>query len=182
MRRLVAGAGLALVLLVLLAPMAAAANLNGGCKGSATSLDGDGNDLDMVAGPGAGGTKSDPFIVDTDGTVDYEGTSPTVFHDHSWNVDLSGITLKEGGSKNGTNQSGTSGTVKVDDYLPIDAVGLYRVSGGIEAAEGSCSGSAWIKVAGSPAGSLGWIAGVVVTVLGAAGLAVTASPILRRGS
>lgn len=181
MRRLAAGVGVALALLVLTAPAAGAASLDGGCKGSATSKDGDGASLDSVSAPGAGGTKGDPFLVDTDGTVDYEGTTPVVFHDHSWHVDLSGIDVKDGGSANGTNQASTSGTVKVDDYLPIDAVGLYRVTGGIEASEGSCSGSAWIKVAGSPAGSLGWIAGVVLTVLGAAGLAAAARPILRRG-
>lgn len=181
MRRLAAGAGVVLALLVLGASTADAASLSGGCKGTATSSDKGGNQLSTMSGPGQGGTKSNPFLVDTDGTVDYSGTTPTVFHNHKWNVDISGVTVKSGGAKNGTNQAGTSGTVQVSDYLPINAVGLYRASGGITAAEGSCSGSAWVKVVGSPAGTIGWIAGLVATVLGAAGIVRTAMPLLRRG-
>jgi len=181
MRKLATGAVLALVLLVFAAPAAGAANLGGGCTGSATSTDADGTKLDTAYAPGSGGTKSDPFLVDADGTVDYEGTTPTVFHDHSWHVDVSGIAVKDGSSDNGTNQSATSGTEQVDDYVPVKVVGLYRVSGGITADEGSCSGSAWIKVVGSPVGTVGWIAGVVLTILGAGGIVRTAMPLLRRG-
>lgn len=182
MRTLAAGAGIALALLVFSAPVASAADLDGGCQGSATSKDADGNELDTASAPGPGATKDDPFLVDTDGTVDYEGTTPTVFHDHSWHIDISGATVESGGSKNGTNQAGTSGTLNVDDYIPVNAVGLYKATGGISADEGSCSGSAWVKVVGSPVGTIGWIAGVVGVVFGAAGLVSTAMPMLRRGS
>jgi hypothetical protein len=181
MRKVAAGAALALVLLVVGASAAGAASFDGGCKGSGVSKDGDGKQLDTASAPGQGGTSSDPFLVDHDGTVDYEGSSPTVFHNHSWHVDVSGATVKSGGSKNGTNQASTSGTVKVDDYLPVNAVGLYKVTGGITATEGSCSGSAWVKVAGSPVGTVAWIAGIGFTVIGAAGLAFTARPIFGRG-
>jgi len=181
MRKLATGATLVLVLLIIAAPAADAAKLTGGCQGSATSSDKDGNKLGSASAPGAGGTKSDPFLVDVDGTVDYKGTSAGVFHNHSWHVDVLGITVRSGGSKNGTNQAGTSGTEKVSKYLPVDAVGLYYVSGGITASEGSCSGSAWVKVAGSPVGTVGWIAGLVATVLGVAGMLGTAMPLLRRG-
>jgi len=181
MRRLAAAAGVALALLVLGASTADAASLGGGCRGTATSSDENGNQLSTMSGPGAGGTSSDPFLVDTDGTVDYEGTTPNVFHNHSWHVDISGATVKSGGSRNGTNQAGTSGTVQVDDYLPVNAVGLYRATGGITADEGSCSGSAWIKVVGSPVGTIAWIVGLVTTVLGAAGIVSTAMPLVRRG-
>jgi hypothetical protein len=181
MRKLAAGAAMALVVLVLSAPAASAATLGGGCNGAGTSKDADGTKLDTASAPGAGGTKSAPFLVDSNGTVDYSGTTPTVFHNHSWHVDVSGITVKDGGSNNGTNQSGTSGTVKVHSYLPVNAVGLYRVTGGITAGEGACSGSAWIKVAGSPVGTVGWIAGLVAAALGAAGVVLTAMPLFRRG-
>lgn len=182
MRRVAVGAGIALALVVLIAPMAGAATLKGGCTGTGTSKDAHGDTLDTASAPGAGATKGDPFLVDHDGTVDYEGSSPKVFHDHSWHVDLEGITLEDGGSKNGTNQAGTSGSARIDDYLPFDAVGLYRVDGGITAAEGSCSGSAWVKVVGSPVGTVVWIVGMSTTAVGAAGLAVTARPIFRRGA
>jgi len=181
MRKLATGAVTAFVLLVFIAPAAGAANLTGGCQGSATSSDKNGQQLDSVSAPGAGGTGSNPFLVDVDGTVDYKGSSPTVFHNHSWHVDVFGISVKSGGAKNGTNQSSTSGTEKISDYLPVNAVGLYRVSGGITADEGSCSGSAWVKIAGSPVGTIGWIAGLVTAVLGAAGMVRTAWPLLRRG-
>jgi len=181
MRRLAAAAGIALALLVIGASTAGAAALGGGCNGSATSTDGNGQQLDAVAAPGAGGTGGNPFLVDVDGTVDYQGGTPGVFHNHSWHVDVFGITVKSGGSANGSNKSSTSGTEQVDDYLPLNAVGLYYVSGGITADEGSCSGSAWVKIVGSPVGTIGWIAGLVATVLGAAGLVGTAMPLLRRG-
>ncbi|MEN3273349.1 MAG: hypothetical protein V7636_2110, partial [Actinomycetota bacterium] len=44
-----------------------------------------------------------------------------------------------------------------------------------------CSGNAWVKIAGSPVGTIGWIAGLVFTVLGALGIARTAMPLIRRG-
>ena len=181
MRRLVAAGGLALALLLVGATAADAAQLNGGCSGSATSLDGDGNELDEVSGPGPGGTKSDPFLVDTDGTISYQGSTPAIFHNHKWHVDVLGITVKSGGSKNGSNQSDTSGDVDVDDYVPISAVGLFKASGGIDADEGSCDGSVWVKVVGSPVGTVGWIAGVAASVIGGAGLVSTALQLFKKG-
>jgi hypothetical protein len=181
MRKAAAGAAIALVLLVVGASAAGAAELDGGCKGTGVSKDGNDKQLDTASAPGQGGTKDDPFLVDQGGTVDYEGSSPAVFHNHSWHVDVSGATVQSGGSKNGTNQAGTSGTAKIDDYLPVNAVGLYKVTGGITATEGSCSGSAWVKLVGSPVLTVGWIAGIGFTVIGAAGLAFTARPIFGRG-
>ena len=181
MRKLATGAVMALVLLVLAASAAGAANLSGGCQGSATSTDGNGLQLDTASAPGAGGTASNPFLVDVDGTVDYQGGTPDVFHHHHWHVDVFGISVKTGGSANGSNKASTSGTEQVDDYLPLNAVGLYYVSGGITADEGSCSGNAWVKIVGSPVGTVGWIAGVVATALGAVGMLGTAMPLLRRG-
>lgn len=181
MRRLAAAGAFALAVLLLGAPGAGAAQLKGGCAGSATSLDADGNKLDEASAPGSGGTKSDPFLVDTDGTITYEGTTPTVFHNHSWHVDVSGVEVKSGGSKNGTNQSGTDGEVKVDDYIPVSAVGLYKGTGGISADEGSCDGSVWVKVVGSPVGTVAWVAGAAASVIGGAGLATTVLQLLKKG-
>lgn len=181
MRRLVGGVAVLVALLVVGAPAAESATLDGGCVGSATSFDEDGAELSRVAVPGEGGTKGDPFIVDPDGTVTYEGSTPQAFHDHSWHVDLMGVTVKSGGSANGNDESETSGEVQVDDYLPVSAVGLFKVSGGITADEGACDGSLWVKVAGSPVGTLPWIAGVGTAVVGAAGLTGLVLPLLRKG-
>ena len=170
MRLLPVGVG-ALFAVALLATPADAAQLNGGCAGSAVSFDSDGVVLDEVIAPGDGGTSKRPFDVDPDGTVEYEGSTPVAFHDHSWHVDVMGITVKDGGSANSDDLQATDGVVEVSDYLPIDAVGLYKVSGGIDAAEGSCDGSLWVKVAGSPVGTLPWIVGVGATAGGVAALA-----------
>ena len=180
MRKLVTAGGLVLVLLVLGAAVAEAATLDGGCEGSATSFDEDGDPLSQVAGPGTGGTKSDPFIVDTDGSIAYEGTSPAAFHDHTWHVDVMGVEVKGGGSKNAGDETATDGVVDVDDYVPLSMVGLFKATGGISADEGSCDGSMWVKVAGSPVGSVAWIGGVVATVLGGAGLVSTVLSLLKK--
>ena len=109
MRKLAVGAAMAIVVLVVAASTAGAATLSGGCQGSATSADGNGQQLDTVSAPGAGGTGAHPFVVDVDGTVDYQGTTPGVFHDHHWHIDVFGISVKTGGSANGSNKSNTSG-------------------------------------------------------------------------
>ena len=150
---------------------AGAVDLDGGCQGNAESLDAGGGQLDVAVAPGPGGTSGDPFLVDYDGTVTYTGSSPAVFHDHSWDVKVMGITVKSGGSENADDESTTADEAEVDDYLPFDAPGLYKVSGSISADEGECSGSAWVQLAGSPVGSIPWIAGVVMTAGGAALLA-----------
>ena len=166
-------AGAAVFAAVLLWPTpAGAVDLDGGCEGAAVSSDEDGGVLDEVTAPGEGGTKSDPFLVDVDGVVAYEGSTPSVFRDHSWEVKVMGIPVKDGGSENADEETTTDDEVQVDDYLPFDAPGLYRVSGSIDPAEGEgCSGSAWVKVAGSPVGTIPWIAGVVFTAGGVALLA-----------
>ena len=167
--------GAALLFLVLWAAPAAAVDVEGGCEGSVTSLDADGETLDQVSAPGEGGTKSDPLLVDADGTIAYEGSTPGVFHDHTWKVAAMGITVKDGGSANADDESSTSDTAEVGDYLPFDAPGLYKISGSITATEGECSVSAWVKIAGSPVGSPPFIAGAVSAV-GGLGLLAWAWP------
>ena len=148
---------------------AGAVDLDGGCEGGAVSQDADGEVLDEVSAPGPGGTKGDPFLVDYDGVVAYEGSTPAPFRDHSWDVKAMGITVKSGGSENAQDETTTADEVEVSDYVPFDAPGLYKVSGEITPARGEgCSGSAWVKVAGSPTGSVPWLAGMVSAVGGAA--------------
>ena len=181
------GGGLAAVLLAGMAMLASAGpasavQLNGGCQGGGNSLTKSGKPVDQALANAQGGTrgsKGDPFKVSYSGTVKYQGRSPTIFHNHKWRVKVYGITVKSGGAKNGTNRPGTAGTAKVDDYLPFKVTGLFYVSGGINAREGSCGGHMWVKLTGSPVGTLPWIGGLVV---GAGGLAlvVTSSPLVRR--
>jgi len=73
MRRLLAAAGLAglvLATMLIVAGPAGAADATG-CSGSGTSFDGDGKQLDQGSAPGAGGTDADPFEVDVDGRIEY---------------------------------------------------------------------------------------------------------------
>lgn len=165
--------------LVLLGGSAEAARVSGDCTGSATSFDADGAQLDEVSAPGRGGTSKDPFVVDPDGTVAYEGSTGVALHDHSWSVDVMGIAVKSGGSANEGDLVSTDGTVDVEDYLPVAAVGLFKVSASISASEGICSGSLWVKVDGSPVGTVPWLVGVAATAGGGALLAGPAVAGLR---
>jgi hypothetical protein len=164
------------------APAAGAAALTGGCSGTGISSDSDGSELDQASAPGAGATKSDPFLVDPDGTVAWEGTTGVAFHDHSWNVKVWGAKVKSGGSANGDDLVEDGGVEEVSDYLPFDAVGLYKVTGSISAAEGTCKGSGWIKVTGSPVATPAWIAGLVLVLGGGALLAGPAIGMFRKAA
>jgi hypothetical protein len=150
---------------VMPATPAAAASLKG-CKGSAQSLTSSGKPIDTAVAPGPGGTRKNPFKVDYKGTVVYDGSSDTVITNHSWHVEVYGIRVKSGGSKNGSRATTNNGTEKVKDYIPFRFTGLYYVSGGISGTGGSCSGHIWIKVRGNPAGTLPWVLAIVLTVGG----------------
>lgn len=175
-----------MALLFVWAPAAHGARVSGGCTGSATSFDGDGAALSRIEAPGRGGTSDDPFVVDPDGTVTYEGSTPVALHDHSWSIEVMGITVKTGGSSNGEDLTTSTSEVDVDDYLPVPVVGLFKVDGSISAGEGSCDGGMWVKVTGSPVGTVPWLVGVVATVGGAAAIAGPAVAsglgLLRRGA
>jgi hypothetical protein len=50
--------------------------------------------------------------------------------------------------------------------LPLRFTGLYYLSGAISGVGGSCSGSVWIKVIGSPIGTILWYLGAGILVIG----------------
>ena len=146
----------------LLAAPAGAVALDGGCQGQGTSLKADGSQIMTATAPSAEpGTSGNPVLVDYDGTVEYSGSGPLMVN-HHWEVKVLGITVKSGGSKNGSHQTSTSGTAVVKDYLPFKITGLYYVSGGISGEGGACNGSAYLKLIGSPVGTLPWIAAIVL--------------------
>ena len=149
---------------------AGAVEHDGGCEGSGASFDEDGEQLDEATAPSDDvGTEDNPFEVDYDGTVEWEGTTPAPFIDHTWHVDLFGVEVKDGGDENEGKKPGSSGTEIVEDYLPFKVTGLYYVSGEITAAEGgSCSGNMYVELVGSPVGTIPWLAGIVFTGLGLA--------------
>jgi hypothetical protein len=147
----------------------AGVTLTGGCSGTANALDKAGATISSATAPGrTGASPSHPFVVNRDGTVPWQGQTAGVITNHSWHVDVYGIQVKSGGSANTGQKTTASGVEKVKDYLKIPFVGLFKVSGGISGTGGSCSGDVWVKFAGSPIGTLGWILGVVFFVGGLA--------------
>ena len=151
-----------------LAPPAGAADLSGSakCSGQAQSSDSNGRPLDSVAAPGPGGTHDDPFLVDYNGVVRYSGHSGEVITNHSWHLQIFFIPIRSGGSDNSGGDTRTDGTERPADDLPFRFAGLYYVSGGISGTGGSCDGSAWIKLVGSPVGTVPWIVSLALIVLG----------------
>ncbi len=165
--------GLCLIVIViacvaLSAAPAGAVNLTGGCQGQGTSFDKDHNQIMSATAPSVEpGTSGNPVLVDYDGTVEYSGSGPLMLN-HHWEVKVFGITVKSGGSKNGSHQTSTSGTAVVKDYLPFKITGVYYVSGGISGEGGACSGNAYLKLIGSPVGTIPWIVAIGLIVAGLA--------------
>lgn len=153
---------------------ATAANAPGigltGCSGSGTSLNSGGNAIQSATAPNPPSSESRPLLVDPRGTVSYSGRSGSVITNHSWQIKVDGITVKSGGSPNAARKTVNQGTVKVKDYLPFKMTGLFYVSGSITGSGGTCTGSVWVKVTGSPVGTVAWFAGIAFAVAGVGGL------------
>ena len=141
-----------------------------GCSGSGTSLSSKGVAVQSATAPNPPSSESRPLLVDPKGTVSYSGRSSSVIRNHSWSIKVDGLTVKSGSSPNATGKTVNQGTVKVKDYLPFKITGLFYVSGSITGSGASCSGSLWIKVTGSPIGTVPWFAGIALAVVGAGGL------------
>ena len=90
-----------------------------GCSGSATSFDSTGAPLDQVSAPGQGGTFDDPFVVDLEGTVAWEGSTEVVFQNGGWSVTASGVPIASGDI--GANEDAV--TTKSGTYNAADAAG-----------------------------------------------------------
>jgi FlaG/FlaF family flagellin (archaellin) len=141
-----------------------------GCAGNGHSSDANGRLIQSARAPNPPASSSHPLTVDPNGTVSYSGHTDSVITNHHWYVDVFGIQVKSGGSRNGTHQTSRHGTVKVSSYLPFKITGLMFVKGGISGTGGSCSGSMWIKLTGSPTATVPWFIGIVLTLSGLAGL------------
>lgn len=141
-----------------------------GCSGSGTSLNSGGNAIQSATAPNPPSSESRPLLVDPRGTVSYSGRSGSVITNHSWQIKVDGITVKSGGSPNAARKTVNQGTVKVKDYLPFKMTGLFYVSGSITGSGGTCTGSVWVKVTGSPVGTVAWFAGIAFAVAGVGGL------------
>jgi hypothetical protein len=141
------------------------------CRLIVQSFDADGEPLDAAVGDtdgGEGGTRADPFRVDYDGTVLYEGdTGEQVITDQAWSVDVFLIpTPLRGGGPNEEEQTSAEGEIDVSGSLPIRVDGLFFVSGQVAGEGGTCRGSAWVRMIGDPPSTVTtipfWIALLVI--------------------
>lgn len=149
------------------------------CSGSGTSLSHSGATIQSASAPSGKASPTHPFLVAYNGTVPYQGKSAEVITNHHWHVSVFNVQVKSGGSRNSQQEDTSSGTEKVKDYLPVKLTGLFYVSGSISGAGGSCAGAVWVKLTGSPIGSVLWIVGIVLAVIGLLFLAI-GRPIYRR--
>lgn len=160
---------------LLLAGMAAGAALGAdasGCQGSATSTTATGQEIQTVTAPGPGATQDDPFPVDFDGPVAWEGSSEAVIANGTWTVRAMPFTFT-GEVTNSSGATTADGTVTPDEYLPFAIPGLVLVTVDLAGEGGaSCSVSGWIQFSGNPLSSpAGWVA-IGLTVLGGIGMLV----------
>jgi hypothetical protein len=137
------------------------------CSGGGTFFDGSGQVLDHATAPGGGGASPDnPIVVDPGGDFTYHGTSGTPITDHHWYVDFEGIEVKSGGSANTGQKTDTAGHETVSSYLPGHLVtGTYYVDGAISGTGGACSGSAYVKLNGSPFATVAFALVVVLLLI-----------------
>jgi hypothetical protein len=139
------------------------------CTATITSYAADGTQLDQVVSGADDATRTEPFNVDWDGQIAWEGTTGgIVFTNFTYGISVTGIpTPLSGAVVNSSGATEGSGTVVPSDVLPINLVGLFFVTGKATAEDGStCEGSGWVKFDGSPFGSMQFWIGLALLALG----------------
>jgi len=146
-----------------------------GCSGSVESFRADGTSLDMANLPGEGGTASDPFVIDPDGSVLWSGSTDELITDGSWAVRIGGVQVLSGEAPNGEQTQSAEGEVDLSGVVVTPVAWLMQTSarvpveGELTGNGGTCAGSGYIAGAGgSTLTSPITLAGAGLTVLGAA--------------
>lgn len=161
----------ALAWLFLAAPVAAFPLTN--CSLNATALAADGSTIDSIQSGAVDATQDDPFLVDWDGTISYEGMSDIAMVDNSWGVSVFLFpTPLQGGDDNPEDNRTGSGSVGVSANAPFRFTGLYFVHGSLTGSGGTCEGSGWFKLTGDPIGTIPFFGGVGILILGLIMLAI----------
>jgi hypothetical protein len=160
-----------------LTPSPAAAFELTGCRLIVQSFDAEGEPLDTAIGDaegGEGGTRADPFRVDYDGTVRYEGdTGEQVITDQTWSIDVFLIpTPVRGGGPNDEEETSVEGEIDVSASLPLRTTGLFFVSGQLSGEGGDCRGSAWVRLVTDPPSTVTTVPFWIALLIIAAGLVV----------
>ena len=84
-------------------------------------------------------------------------------------VKLFGVTVKSGDADNNDEETTDEGVEDVNEYLPFKITGLYHVDFQLKGEGGECEGDLWVKLDGNPFGTVPWLAGVGLVILGGAG-------------
>lgn len=175
MRRAVVRAVVAAALcLLVLAPSQVAAFPLTTCQLALRATDANNAEIDTAAGGSPDSTQADPFKVAWDGTVSYDGTTSVVIKNYTYGIAVFGVpTPLQGSDPNDDEDTEGDGTVGVaeNSTMPFKVTGLYFVSGNYSGEGGSCTGSGWFQLVGDPIGTIPWLLGVVLIVLGGLGLA-----------
>jgi hypothetical protein len=148
-----------------------------GCSGKASSFDNKGRALDKVTAPGAGGTTSDPFHVDVNGTISWSGsTTQTLKHGH-YSVTVAGFDVASGAMKNDDGKrtwTGQENVAKRLDAIPVlgwltkklDPTATLKVNYAVTGASGgTCTGSAVLKIGDDPLFTPIWLLAVAMFLL-----------------
>jgi hypothetical protein len=155
--------------LALLIPGSAAAFPLSDCTLELTSLDATGNALDSATGGTNDASFEDPFLVDWEGTVLWNGTMGSqVIKNHGWHVDVFHFpTPVRGGDPNEGGDTSGEGSVDVSANAPFRLTGSFYVSGEIKGEGGSCTGGGWFKIVGDPVGTVPFFLALALVVIGA---------------
>ena len=185
-RRAAAGLGLLLAaaaLTLLAAAPADAATINGNCSATAVSFASgvDPDDpaslaVDAIEIPANSsvdnGTKGNPFGVDSQGSVAWSGETTMAATNQSWSVDflVAGAGSLKDSDPNEEDERANSGVKDMTDIFPADVTGLVKVSGTFTSDGGTCTGDGWIKLIGSPTGTIPWLGGLAAGAIGLLGM------------
>ncbi len=174
---------LAAAALLLTARPADAATINGSCSATAASFASgvDPDDpaslaIDAIEIPENSsvdnGTKGNPFELDSQGSVAWSGQTSMAATNHSWSVDflVAGVGSLDDSDPNDDDERSDSGVKDMADIFPADITGLVKVNGTFTSDGGTCTGDGWIKLIGSPTGTIPWIGGLAAGAIGLLGL------------
>ncbi len=173
-RRLLVLSGAALLMLIAFAGTARAADppagaaISGPCTVTATSTGKSGEQLDALTGPGTS-DPNNPFDVDPNGGIAWSGTGPSITSG-TYQLTIYGLPIWSGDFDNTDGKTSADGVLDLGNMLPIDIVGVVQVGGSISGTGGSCSGSAWIRLAGDPLTSIPGMVGIGAGILGLVGV------------
>ena len=155
-------AGLAAGVMLTFGAVADAAVATGGCSGSATSYDVDGNVIDHVRAPGAGGTQDHPFVVAGDGSVAWEGSSKAPITSGTWSVAISGAEVYSGKIDNKDAKTTASGVTSIEELPALARIPLQymlltdatvQVDAFVTGSGQNCSATVWLTGVGGATGT-----------------------------